>query len=48
MKYMLDSSSWDNSITNLEALFEEYEDKKVDVSVIGFPNNWLQIFHSPV
>ncbi|WAM36921.1 Abi family protein [Caldicellulosiruptor acetigenus] len=48
MKYMLESSTWENFITNLEALFEEYEEKKVDISLIGFPNNWLKIFRSSI
>jgi len=48
MRYMLESSSWNNFVINLEALFEEYKGKKVDISLIGFPINWLQILRSPV
>lgn len=43
MKFLiLDEKEWNNILTNMEALFEEYEGI-IDIDLLGFPNNWYEV-----
>ncbi|UZQ86049.1 Abi family protein [Thermoclostridium stercorarium] len=43
LKYLIkDNQKWTNFTINLQALIEEFADI-VDISLIGFPNNWITL-----
>ena len=43
-KLVKDKAEWDTFVTNLNALVEKYE--KVDVTLMGFPENWEDILRN--
>lgn len=39
---MLDIEEWNNTLTNIEALFEQYQNY-ININLLGFPENWREI-----
>nr|WP_317357617.1 Abi family protein [uncultured Tyzzerella sp.] len=43
MKFLvLDIEEWNNTLTNIEALFEQYQNY-ININLLGFPENWREI-----
>lgn len=43
MKFLiLDAEEWNNTLTNISALFEQYENY-INIELLGFPKNWYEI-----
>ncbi len=43
MKFLvLDIDEWNNTLINIDALFEQY-DNYIDIKLLGFPKNWYEI-----
>ncbi len=46
MKFLiLDKKEWNHIITNIQALFEQYKED-INISLLGFPENWEDILRS--
>lgn len=44
-KLIKDTAEWRTFVTNLKALVEEYD--KVDIKLMGFPDDWEQLLRNP-